>query len=102
HLTGETVRRFGLGFAPAQGDWLVQKATAAKVALDLLETVGLIADRGEGRGSYDRFRDRVMFPIRDMRGQTVGFGGRIMPSSPLSDRAPKYYNSSETPLFSKS
>jgi DNA primase len=85
------------------GDWLLQKATAAKVPVDLLETVGLVAKRESGRGGYyDRFRDRVMFPIRDVRGQTVGFGGRILPGSPYADRAPKYYNSSETPLFSKS
>src|SRR5262249_20346874 len=53
-------------------------------------------------GFYDRFRDRVMFPIRDNRGQTGGFGGRILPTSPLAERAPKYYNSTETDLFSKS
>jgi DNA primase len=101
-LTGETVRRFGLGFAPATGDWLVQQALAAKVSAELLETVGLVARRAEGRGRYDRFRDRVMFPIRDLGGRVVGFGGRLLPSSPFADRAPKYYNSSETPLFSKS
>lgn len=67
-----------------------------------MEKVGLIAQRDEGRGYYDRFRDRLIFPIRDARGQTVGFGGRILPSSPLSARGPKYYNSAETPLFSKS
>jgi DNA primase len=101
-LSGETVRRFGLGYAPLSGDWLIQKAEAQRLPLDVLETVGLIAKRNEGRGYYDRFRDRIMFPIRDIRGQTVGFGGRILPSSPLSDRAPKYYNSADTPLFSKS
>jgi DNA primase len=101
-LFGETVRRFGVGFAPPIGDWLVQKAAAAHVSQEMLETVGLIARRTEGNGCYDRFRDRVIFPIRDVRGQTVGFGGRILPSSPLSAKAPKYYNSSETPLFSKS
>src|SRR5439155_23453167 len=63
---------------------------------------GLIAPRQTGNGFYDRFRDRVMFPIRDPRGQTVGFGGRILPTSPYATRAPKYYNSAETPLFSKS
>ena len=70
----------------------------------MLETVGLIAKRNEGRGYYDRFRDRVIFPIRDVTGRIVGFGGRILPSSPVSaDRpAPKYYNSAETPIFSKS
>lgn len=102
-LSGETVRRFQLGFAPGLSEWLVQRALQAKVPIDILETVGLVAKRNEGRGGYyDRFRDRVMFPIRDPRGQVVGFGGRILPSSPLADRGPKYYNSSETPLFSKS
>src|ERR1043165_630637 len=100
-LTGETVRRFGLGYAPAMGEWLEQKGAGAKMSADLQETVGLIAKRSEGRGYYDRFRDRVMFPIRNIQGQTVGFGGRILPSSPLSDRVAKYINSSETPLFSK-
>jgi len=101
-LTGDTVRRWQLGFAPPSGNWLVQRAGQARVAFDLLEKVGLIARRQEGEGHYDRFRDRVMFPIRDARGQAVGFGGRILPTSPLSARGPKYYNSSETPLFSKS
>jgi DNA primase len=101
-LTGETVRRFGLGYAPPAGDWLVQRAAAAKVSVELLEKVGLVALRQEGRGYYDRFRDRVIFPIRNTRGQVVGFGGRILPSSPFADRAPKYYNSCDTPLFTKS
>jgi DNA primase len=101
-LTGETVRRFGLGYAPLAGDWLTQRAAKAGLSADLLEQVGLLGVRQEGQGHYDRFRDRVMFPIRDARGQTVGFGGRILPSSPLSARAPKYYNSSDTPLFTKS
>lgn len=101
-LAGETVRRFGLGFAPATGGWLLQRAKEAGHPLDVLEKVGLIARRTEGEGHYDRFRDRVMFPIRDLRGQTVAFGGRILPSSPLAARAPKYYNSAETVLFSKS
>ncbi|TMQ35311.1 MAG: toprim domain-containing protein [Planctomycetota bacterium] len=69
---------------------------------ELLEKVGLIAKRQEGTGHYDRFRDRVMFPIRDARGQTVAFGGRILPSSTYTGNAPKYYNSSDTPIFSKS
>lgn len=101
-LTGETVRRFGLGYALDKWDWLVDRAAAAKLSFDMLETVGLIAKKSEGNGYYDRFRDRVIFPIRDILGHTVGFGGRILPSSPLSAKAPKYYNSSETPLFSKS
>ncbi|HET6572751.1 MAG TPA: DNA primase, partial [Fimbriiglobus sp.] len=101
-LSGATVRQFGLGFAPVTGDWLVRLAAKDGVPPDVLVEVGLIAARDEGRGYYDRFRDRVMFPIRDVRGQTVGFGGRILPGSPLAARAPKYYNSAETPLFRKS
>jgi DNA primase len=104
-LAGETVRRFGLGFAPAGGDWLLTRAVQAGLAVDELEKVGLVARRTEGEGYYDRFRDRVMFPIRDARGQTVGFGGRILPGSPAAQRQPpppKYYNSADTPLFCKS
>lgn len=101
-LAGETVRRFGLGFAPAAGDWLVRRAALAGKPLDVLEQVGLIAKRQQGAGHYDRFRDRVIFPIRDARGQVVGFGGRILPESPLLSRSPKYYNSCDTPLFTKS
>jgi DNA primase len=101
-LDGETVRRFGLGYAPDSWDWLTMRAAQAGYPADLLEKVGLLARRQEGNGYYDRFRDRVLFPIRDARGQAVGFGGRILPSSPLSAKSPKYINSSETPLFTKS
>jgi DNA primase len=101
-LEDETVRRFGVGFAPLSGAWLVQRAQEAGVDFKLLEKVGLVAPRLSGSGFYDRFRDRVMFPIRDARGHAVGFGGRILPSSPYKDRAPKYYNSSDTLLFKKS
>src|SRR5205807_6862254 len=101
-LTGETVRKYGLGFAPASGSWLIQKAEAGGVSLEVLESVGLIAKRDQGPGYYDRFRDRIQFPIRNVQGQPIGFGGRILPSSPFASRAPKYYNSCETPLFKKS
>jgi len=102
HLVGETVRRFGLGFAPGSGDWLVVRAANAGLSTEVMEQVGLIARSQQGSGYYDRFRDRVMFPIRDMRGVPVGFGGRILPNSAIASRAAKYYNSAETPLFSKS
>ena len=101
-LTGETVRRYGLGYAPRTGEWLVQRAEDAGDSQEMLEKVGLIATRTHRPGYYDRFCDRVQFPIRDARGQTVGFGGRILPTSPLSSRGPKYYNSTTTPLFNKS
>ncbi len=100
-LTGATVRAFGLGFAPPSGDWLVHKAKEAGKDFDILREVGLIGERAHRGGYYNRFQDRVMFPIRDARGKTVGFGGRVLPDSPLAERGPKYYNSTETPLFSK-
>jgi DNA primase len=101
-LSDETIRTYGLGFAPRTGDWLLKRAEAAKVPLALLETVGLIGARSNGPGHYDRFRDRVQFPIRDVNGRTVAFAGRILPETPLSSPGPKYYNSSNTPLFTKS
>jgi DNA primase len=101
-LNGETLARFGIGFAPDSWDWLTMRAAQAGHSAELLEKVGLLARRQEGNGYYDRFRDRVIFPIRDARGQTVGFGGRILPSSSLSAKFAKYINSSETPLFKKS
>ena len=101
-LNGKTVREFGIGFAPIAGDWLARLAAAEGIPDEVLVEVGLTAVREGNRGHYDRFRDRVMFPIKDVRGQVVGFGGRIMPTNPLAARGPKYYNSAETPLFHKS
>ena len=90
-LSGKTVRDFGLGFAPLAGDWLVKlRRRRAASPTEVLVEVGLIAARArQAAGFYDRFRDRVMFPIRDVRGQTVGFGGRIMPESPYAARGPE-------------
>jgi DNA primase len=101
-LDGATVRNFGLGFAPLSGNWLTDRARQDGQDWETLREVGLLSERKGIGGFYDRFQDRVMFPIRDMRGQTVGFGGRILPASPYATRSPKYYNSAETPLFSKS
>ena len=101
-LEDETVRGYGLGYAPRSGNWLIGRAEAAQVDLGLLEQVGLVAAREQAPGYYDRFRDRVQFPIRDAQGRPVGFGGRVLPDSPFAQRGPKYYNSSDTPLFNKS
>jgi DNA primase len=101
-LEDECVRQFGLGFAPLSGDWLTNRARQDGQSWETLQEVGLLSERKDVGGFYDRFRDRVMFPIRDVRGQTVGFGGRILPASPYATRSPKYYNSSDTPLFNKS
>lgn len=104
HLSGATARRFGLGYAPAEYGWLERAARQDGIALDLLIEVGLLGRRDDGQGVWDRFRDRVMFPIRDVQGRTVGFGGRILPDSPLNAGrpGPKYYNTSDTVLFTKS
>ncbi len=101
-LTGATVRQFGLGYAPLHGDWLLQLARRDVVDLQDLAAVGLLFPKTETHDWLDRFRDRLLFPIRDVRGQVIAFGGRILPTSPLAPRAPKYYNSAESPLFSKS
>jgi DNA primase len=101
-MLGPTIRQFGVGYAPLVGDWLYKRAVEANQDCELLEKLGLIAPRTAGPGYYDRFRDRVLFPIRDSLGRVIAFGGRIMPESPLASRAPKYYNSPDTPLFNKS
>ncbi len=101
-LAGATSKQFGIGYAPLDGEWLVRNASRDNIDPTLLVAAGLIAPRDEGNGHYDRFRDRVMFPIRDTQGRTVAFGGRILPSSPYAARGPKYYNSPDTSLFHKS
>lgn len=98
-LTPATIDRFQIGFAPPSWDWLLRQAAAAGIsAADLLRT-GLAVERQGRSGHYDRFRGRVMFPIRDPQGRCVAFGGRVLPGS---DDPAKYINSPETPLFSKS
>ncbi|KAB2325574.1 DNA primase [Betaproteobacteria bacterium SCN1] len=90
-LTGAIAARYGIGYAP---DGSPLKQVFPDYSADALATSGLAID-GE-RGRYDRFRDRIMFPIRNVKGQIVGFGGRI-----LDQGEPKYLNSPETPLFHK-
>lgn len=99
-LTPSCQERFGVGFAPESWDWLLRQAAAAGIHTSLLERSGLVIKRDDRPGHYDRFRGRVMFPIRDPLGRCVAFGGRILPGSKV-DMA-KYINSPETPLFSKS
>ena len=92
-LTGEIAAKFGLGYAP--DDWQGLKAAVADYTASALAECGLVIDNDEGR-RYDRFRDRVMFPILDTRGNVIGFGGRVIGAG-----EPKYLNSPETPLFEK-
>jgi DNA primase len=104
-LTDETVRRFGLGYAPGAGDALACHLRARRLPVEHALAAGLVLrrDRPEGAGGvYDRFRDRVMFPIADRTGKVIAFGGRVLPGRPASgDPPPKYLNSPETPLFRK-
>lgn len=88
--------KFGLGYAPPGWDHLLQAAQAAHYSEALLEQAGLVVRKRPGPGWYDRFRDRIMFPIRDLQGRTVGFGGRVLGSG-----EPKYLNSPETEVFRK-
>jgi DNA primase len=99
-LTEDTTRRFGLGFAPASWDWLLRQASAAGIGSELLAATGMAVERQDRSGHYDRFRDRVIFPIRDPLGRCVAFGGRVLPGAPRDSA--KYINSPETQLFSKS
>lgn len=94
-VTGETAARFGLGFAPGQNS-LIRVAEQNPGTRADWETVGLIGRRDDG-SPYERFRQRLMIPIRDRRGQIIGFGGRIIGAG-----EPKYLNSPESPLFHKS
>ncbi|SEO79485.1 DNA primase [Nitrosovibrio sp. Nv6] len=96
-LTGQTAARFGIGYAPS--GWQNLEAAfsdyAAKAKKKLLVESGLVIENDDGK-CYDRFRDRIMFPIINLKGRIVGFGGRI-----LEQGEPKYLNSPETPLFQK-
>jgi DNA primase len=92
-LTGEIAAKFALGYAP--DDWQGLKAAVEDYTSSALKDCGLVIDSDEGR-RYDRFRDRVMFPILDQRGNVIGFGGRV-----IGKGEPKYLNSPETPLFEK-
>lgn len=95
-LTGEIARDFGLGFAPPGWDNLHKHMAGDKLQQKAMIDAGLLIENAENGRIYDRFRDRVMFPIRDSRGRVIAFGGRV-----LGDDKPKYLNSPETPVFHK-
>jgi len=95
-LTGEIARDFGLGFAPPGWDNLYKHLSSDTLQQKAMIDAGLLVENAETGKRYDRFRDRVMFPIRDSRGRIIAFGGRV-----LGDDKPKYLNSPETPVFHK-
>ncbi|MDX2243150.1 MAG: DNA primase [Leptolyngbyaceae cyanobacterium bins.302] len=97
HLNRATMQQFQLGYAPAGWETLYGYLVEQKhYPVELVEKAGLLVPRKTGGGFYDRFRDRLMIPIHDLRGRVVGFGGRT-----LTDEQPKYLNSPETELFDK-
>ena len=93
-LSGEICRDFEIGFAPTGWHELINHLGTDNKRLDLLKQAGMLSDGS--RGQYDKFRNRIMFPIHDRRGRVIGFGGRA-----LSDDGPKYLNSPETTLYHK-
>jgi len=93
-LTGTIAAHYGLGYAPSGWDFLLSRLGRDPAERQALLQAGLIAEQ-DGK-SYDRLRERIVFPIRDRRGRVIGFGGRI-----LGDGKPKYLNSPETPVFHK-
>ncbi len=96
-VSGQIAARFQLGYAPPGWDNLQQHIAKEQADADaLLLASGMMVENEERGRRYDRFRDRIMFPIRDMRGRTIGFGGRV-----LTDEKPKYLNSPETDTFHK-
>ena len=95
-LSGEIARDFGLGFAPPGWDHLLKHLGGDSLQQKAMIDAGLLIENTETGKRYDRFRDRVIFPIRDSRGRVIAFGGRV-----LGDDKPKYLNSPETPVFHK-
>lgn len=95
-LSGEIARDFGVGYAPPGWDNLLKALGTENESKHLLNEGGMLIERPEDGRCYDRFRNRIMFPIRDVRGRVIGFGGRV-----LGDDKPKYLNSPETPVFHK-
>ena len=96
-LTSAIAKDYFIGFAPAGWDSLVSGLKADNILKAQLIELGLLVEKEEGK-TYDRFRQRIMFPIRDGRGRVVGFGGRVL----SAEDQPKYLNSPETPIFHKS
>ena len=94
-LSGKTAKYFQIGYAPDGWDEVRKKFAINKQTEQQLVEAGMLISKDSG-GSYDRFRDRLMFPIIDRRGRVIGFGGRV-----FDDTTPKYLNSPETPIFHK-
>lgn len=100
HIDQDSIERFRIGFAPNQWQWLINRADSTPYSAPVLEAIGLVIRKENGR-CYDRFRGRVMFPIRDTQDRPIAVGGRILPDF-ADENSPKYINSPETRLYTKS
>ena len=106
-LEREALERFALGFAPDRWDGLAGEMQRQGLNMELSESVGLIGRRRDGSGFYDKFRGRLMFPIRNLAGEVIAFGGRILPGTeaakPREDgtKVGKYINSPDSPVYNK-
>ena len=98
-FTEKTIKQYGLGYAPDRWDALLEAGTKQHISPEILEKAGLVIPRNEAEGYYDRYRDRVTFPIFSHIGKVVGFGGRILKSK---ENQAKYINSPETQVYQKS
>jgi DNA primase len=102
-FTDATIETFQLGYAPAAWDAMTRALLGKRgIPESDLEAAGLVTRRQRGRGVYDRFRDRVIFPIRDASGHATGLGGRVLGPHDPATQGPKYLNTPATPLFDKS
>ena len=103
NVTPESIEAFKVGFAPMSWSWLVDRARHTEFSPEVLEACGLVSANNNG-GWYERFRGRVLFPISDTQNRPIALGGRIVPDLVPDDQQPKgkYYNSTETRLYSKS
>lgn len=98
-ISAESIKTFGIGLAPESWSALLDGGRSQKLTPQVLESAGLVIPRERGNGHYDRFRNRLMFPIRDREKRVIAFGGRVLPGD---DSGAKYINSPETRLFQKS
>ncbi|MEZ4280450.1 MAG: DNA primase [Myxococcota bacterium] len=94
---GKLADAYGIGYAPARWDAVTTRLRERRVAAEIGVRAGLLLDRKSGGGHYDRLRGRLVFPIQDVRGRVIGFGGRALEA----DQDPKYLNTPETPIFQK-
>lgn len=95
-LKADTIKKFGLGFADDSWDDLIKYLSLKGYEMEIIKEAGLIVKKKESHGYYNRFRNRIMFPIINAAGKVIGFGGRT-----IDDSLPKYLNTPESPVFSK-